>query len=167
ERPSRLAKIGTGLRASLRAATGRTLNVALPPLCPACRELVAETGLCASCWSGLSFIAPPYCERLGIPFAYDPGPGTLSMQAITAPPVYSRARAAVRYDDVARTLVHALKYGDRLELAPLMGRWMARAGHELLADTDALVPVPLYWRRLWLRRFNQSMLLAKAISHAS
>ncbi|HTS41656.1 MAG TPA: ComF family protein [Xanthobacteraceae bacterium] len=166
-RPSALARIATGLRTGLRAAGSRTLNVALPPLCPACRELVAERGLCASCWGKLSFIAPPYCERLGIPFAYDPGPGVLSMQAIADPPAYARARAAVRYDDIARTLVHALKYGDRLELAPLMGCWIAHAGHQLLADTDALVPVPLHWRRLWIRRFNQSTLLAKTISHAS
>lgn len=155
------------MRTGLRAATGRTLNVALPPLCPACRGLVGENGLCASCWAKLSFIAPPYCERLGIPFAYDPGPGMLSMQALANPPAYQRARAAVRYDDIARKLVHALKYGDRIELAPLMGRWIARAGHELLSNADALVPVPLHWRRLWMRRFNQSMLLAKAISYAS
>lgn len=31
------------------------------------------------------------------------------------------ARAAVRYDEVARALVHAFKYGDRLDLAPMMG----------------------------------------------
>ena len=43
-----------------------------------------------------------------------------------------------------------------------MGRWMARAGRELLADADALVPVPLHWRRLWARRFNQS---ARSRSH--
>ena len=89
------------------------------------------------------------------------------MQAIADPPAYHRARAAVRYDDVARTLVHALKYGYRLDLAPTMGGWMARAGRELLADADALVPVPLHWRRLWARRSNQSALLAKAISQAS
>ena len=59
------------------------------------------------------------------------------------------------------------KYGDRLDLAPTMGRWMARAGRELLADADALVPVPLHWRRLWARRFNQSALLAKAIAQES
>ena len=135
--------------------------MALPPLCPACREPVGGDGLCASCWSKLSLIAPPYCERLGIPFAYDPGPGVLSMEAIADPPAYQRARAAVRYDDIARTLVHALKYGDRLDLAPTMGRWMARAGRELLAEADALVPVPLHWRRLWARRFNQSALLAQ------
>jgi ComF family protein len=143
---------------------GAALDVALPPLCPACRELVGDNGLCASCWSRLSLIAPPYCERLGIPFAYDPGPGVLSMQAIADPPAYYRARAAVRYDEIARTLVHALKYGDRLDLAPIAGRWMARAGRELLKDADALVPVPLHWRRLWARRFNQSALLAKAVS---
>ena len=70
----------------------------------------------------------------------------------------------MRYDDVARALVHALKYGDRLDLAPTMGRWMARAGRELLREADALVPVPLHWRRLWARRFNQSAALAAAIS---
>jgi len=77
------------------------------------------------------------------------------MEAIADPPAYNRARAAVRYDDIARKLVHALKYGDRLDLAPTMGRWMARAGRELLADGDAIVPVPLHWRRQWTRRFNQ------------
>ena len=89
------------------------------------------------------------------------------MEAIADPPAYDRARAAVRYDDVARTLVHALKYGDRLDLAPTMGRWMAHAGRHLLADADALVPVPLHWRRLWARRFNQSALLAEIIAKAS
>jgi len=86
----------TGFRAGFRVAAGRTLNVALPPLCPACRSLVGENGLCAGCWGKLSFIAPPYCERLGIPFAYDPGAGVLSMQALADPPAYQRARAAVR-----------------------------------------------------------------------
>jgi ComF family protein len=152
------------LAAPFRAAFGAALDVALPPLCPSCREPVGDNGLCAACWAKLSLIAPPYCERLGIPFAYDPGPGVLSMEAISDPPAYQRARAAVRYDEVARTLVHALKYGDRLDLAPTMGRWMARAGHELLREADAIVPVPLHWRRLWARRFNQSALLAKALS---
>jgi ComF family protein len=89
------------------------------------------------------------------------------MQAIAAPPAYSRARAAVCYDDVARKLVHALKYGDRMDLAPMIGRWMTRAGHELLGDADALLPVPLHWRRLWTRRFNQSAALAEHISRES
>ncbi len=143
------------------------LDLALPRLCPACHEPVKGRGLCPACWSKLSFISRPYCERLGIPFAYDPGPGILSMEAIADPPAYNRARAAVRFDEISRTLIHALKYGDRLDLAPMMGRWISHAGGELLADADALVPVPLHWRRLWSRRFNQSAMLAAAISAES
>ena len=158
------------LRGAFRRAHGAwahasklALDIALPTLCVACREPVDGEGVCAQCWAKLSFIAPPYCPRLGIPFVYDPGPDLLSMEAIANPPAYARARAAVRYDDVARTLVHALKYQDRTDLAPAMGRWMARAGCELLADADLLVPVPLHWRRGWSRRYNQSGALARVI----
>ena len=143
------------------------LDIALPTLCVACREPVDGEGVCASCWAKLSFIAPPYCPRLGIPFVYDPGPELLSMEAIANPPAYQRARAAVRYDEVARTLVHALKYQDRTDLAPAMGRWMARAGHELLETADLLVPVPLHWRRAWHRRYNQSGALARVVERQS
>jgi ComF family protein len=153
---ARIAHLG---HAVLRAA----LDAVLPPLCASCRAPIADAGgLCPSCWARMSFLAPPWCERLGIPFVYDPGPGVLSMEAIADPPAYDRARAAVRYDDVARDLVHRLKYGDRIDLATCMGRWMARAGRELLDDADALVPVPLHWRRLWGRRFNQAAELARA-----
>ena len=150
-----------------RAVLGAALDLALPPLCAACREPVDGKGLCPACWSKLSFITRPYCERLGIPFVYDPGPGILSMEAIADPPAYHRARAAVRFDEISRALVHALKYGDRLDLAPMMGRWISHAGRELLAEADALVPVPLHWRRLWARRFNQSAMLANAIAAES
>jgi ComF family protein len=153
---------------ALRSVARLALDVALPPLCPSCREPLGDgVGLCAACWSKLSLIEPPYCARLGIPFTYDPGPGLLSMEAIANPPAYDRARAAVRYDDIARALVLSFKYGDRLDLAPMMGRWMARAGRELLADADALLRVPLHWRRLWARRFNQAAALAGAISQQS
>src|SRR5260221_4178995 len=89
------------------------------------------------------------------------------MEAIADPPAYARARAAVRYDDVARTLVHALKYQDRTDLAPAMGRWMARAGRELLDGADALIPVPLHWRPGLSRRYDQSRALAPVIERQS
>jgi ComF family protein len=162
-RTGRLARLGGAARTILELALG----VALPQLCAACREPVEGEGLCAACWSRLSFIAPPYCERLGIPFPFDPGPGILSMEAIADPPAYDRARAAVCFDETARVLVHALKYGDRLDLAPMMGRWMANAGRELTREADLMVPVPLHWRRQWARRFNQSAVLAEVIAKAS
>src|SRR5262249_52485828 len=147
-------------------ATKLALDVALPTLCVSCREPVDGEGVCAQCWAKLSFIEPPYCPRLGIPFVYDPGPDLLSMEAIANPPAYQRARAAVRYDEVARTLVHSLKFQDRTDLAPAMGRWMARAGREILDGADLLVPVPLHWRRAWHRRYNQSGALGRAIERA-
>jgi ComF family protein len=164
-RPTETPTLPQRLLAGLRAIGGRTLDVALPPLCPSCREPIADPGaLCAECWANLSFIARPYCEQLGIPFAFDPGPGVLSLEAIADPPAYRRARAAVRYDEVARGLVHAFKYGDRIDLAPTVGRWMAQAGRELLGEADALMPVPLHWRRQWMRRFNQAAALVNVIA---
>src|SRR6202795_4806189 len=166
--------ITSHLRGALSAARGvwahtarLALDIALPTLCVSCRDPVDGEGVCAECWAKLSFIAPPFCPRLGIPFVYDPGPELLSMEAIANPPAYTRARAAVRYDDVARTLVHALKYQDRTDLAPAMGRWMARAGQELLTEADWLVPVPLHWRRACHRRYKQSGALARAIQRQS
>jgi ComF family protein len=166
-RSNHLRRALAACRGAWSRAARLALDVALPTLCVACREPVDGEGVCAACWAKLSFIEPPYCPRLGIPFVYDPGPDMLSMEAIASPPAYSRARAAVRYDEVARTLVHALKYQDRTDLAPAMGRWMARAGHELLAGADMLIPVPLHWRRAWHRRYNQSGALARAIERQS
>lgn len=154
-------------RETMSYAARTALDIALPTLCVACREPVAGVGVCADCWTKLSFIERPYCPRLGTPFVYDPGSEMLSMEAIANPPAYQRARAAVRYDDVAKVLVHALKYQDRTDLAPVMGRWMARAGSGLLDGADLLIPVPLHWRRGWSRRFNQSGMLARVIARHS
>lgn len=151
--------------ALLRSLAGRAVDLLLPPQCLACHAPVADDGsLCPACWSRLKPIERPYCARLGIPFAFDLGPDALSAEAIADPPPFDRARAAAVYDDVARRLVHSLKYRDRMELARWMGDWMVRAGHEVLAAADVVVPVPLHRRRLWSRRYNQSALLARAVA---
>ena len=141
------------------------VDVVLPPTCLACRHPAGDAGgLCPECWTRAGFIERPFCERLGTPFPFDGGAGMISPAVIANPPAYERARAALRFGDVGRELVHLLKYGDRLDLVRPFGGWMARVGSELLADADALVPVPLHWTRLWQRRFNQSAALARAIS---
>ncbi len=146
-------------------AAGAFFNVVLPPTCVACRKPVSDAGgLCSGCWTRMGFIERPYCERLGTPFPHDMGGALLSPAAMADPPAWQRARAAARYSDVARDLVHLLKYGDRLDLVKPFGRWMARAGVEILSDADLIVPVPLHWTRLWQRRFNQSAALAGAVS---
>ncbi|MGE0007341.1 MAG: ComF family protein [Parvibaculaceae bacterium] len=144
------------------------LDWLIPPQCLACRGEVAEaSGLCVRCWSKLSFIEPPFCDRLAIPFPYDQGQGALSAAALADPPPWEQARAAVLFDDAAQGLVHALKYRDRHEAGILMARLMRRAGADLLAGADGVVPVPLHRFRLWRRRYNQSAILARHVAKAS
>jgi ComF family protein len=153
------------LATGLRAVTVVAVDFALPPQCLSCdMPTGGHGGLCARCWSKMRLIEKPYCVRLGTPFAYDIGPNALSAEAIADPPPFDRCRAVAAFDDTARALVHGLKYRDRLDLAAWMGGWMQRAGAELLAEADAIVPVPLHNRRLWWRRYNQSALLSGAIS---
>src|SRR5208283_1229382 len=156
------------LDCALRLAKGM-VDTVYPPTCLACRAATEAHGaLCPRCWSAMRFIERPYCERLGTPFEQDLGEGLLSPQAMADPPVFARARAVARFEDgPARKLVHRLKYSDRAELARPIGRWMARAGADILADADLLAPVPLHPLRLWRRRFNQAAMLARQVSRAT
>lgn len=139
-----------------------------PPTCLGCGVLVSASGtLCASCWKRLRFLEQPWCEVLGTPFSYDLGSAMVSADALANPPPFARARSAVAYQGTARHMVQMMKFGDRIELAPWMARWMQRAGRELLDDADIIVPVPLHRRRFFLRRFNQSAELARALCKLS
>lgn len=141
------------------------LDALLPPRCLACGGLVADPGaLCPACWESMDFLAPPLCVRCGTPFDLDPGEAAHCGGCMRAPPRFRRARAVLRYDEHAKTLVLRFKHADRLDMAPTLARWMARAGADLLADADVIAPVPLHWTRLFARRYNQAALLANALS---
>jgi len=140
-------------------------NILFPPVCAGCRRQVSEPGaLCGECWPQLRFLEKPWCAVMGTPFRHDMGEDFLSAEAIADPPPFERARAAVVYSGVARQLVQGLKYNDRTDLAASMARWMVRAGAELVEDAAVIVPVPLFWRRFFFRRFNQAAELARAIA---
>ena len=159
---------GTGGDLRVAARAGRMIaDFLLPPQCLSCRERVMEpASLCAGCWRKLSFLTEPCCDRRGVPFAFDPGDGIVSAAALANPPTWDRARAAVRFDEQSRRLVHDLKYHDRHEVAALMGRLMAVAGQSLMAQSAFVVPVPLFRWRMWRRRYNQSALLARRLCRA-
>jgi ComF family protein len=141
-----------------------------PPQCIACEAATAESfSLCAACWRAMPFIAPPFCQRLGTPFAIDygqnlHGQNLLSPAAIADPPRFDCGRAVALHREPAKGLVSRLKYGERLDLARPMARLMAGAGRDLLAGADILVPVPMHRFRLWQRRYNQAALLAGALA---
>jgi ComF family protein len=102
-----------------------------------------------------------------VPFAEDLGPAAQCGTCLGRPPRFRRARAALVYDDKSRRLVLPFKHGDRTDMARSCGRWMASAGGELLAEADLIAPVPLHWRRLFTRRYNQALLLARSVARAS
>ena len=157
-----------GLAKALCGAGRVAVDFLLPPYCMICAERVEAGGtLCARCWGRVDFVTQPLCPRTGRPFGHDPGPGVESVEALGGRLAYDRARVVARYEDAVRDIVHTLKYRDRLDLARPLGRLMARAGAELLADADCLVPVPLYRLRLWRRRYNQSALLARWAGRAA
>lgn len=74
-----------------------------------------------------------------------------------------RGRSALIYKDRARSLVLALKHGDRHDIVRPAAKWMARALGEV-PDTVLIAPVPLHWTRMMRRRFNQANLLARALA---
>ncbi|HET9149707.1 MAG TPA: ComF family protein [Alphaproteobacteria bacterium] len=149
----------------LRTVGARLLDVALPPRCLSCGGIVAEAGaLCPACWSGVEFITAPMCDACGLPLTAAPANDALLCGACAASaPPWRRARSVFRYQGVGRALVLAFKHGDRLDAAPTLARWLARAGGPLLAEIDVIVPVPLHRRRLFARRYNQAAVLALAL----
>ncbi len=155
---------------SLAASSLRySADLILPAVCVSCGTLIThQNQLCPKCWSSLHLITPPLCDRLGIPLPGYEGSGPhISVQAVTNPPVFSRARAAAHYSGIMRRLIVRFKFEDKHEPVPLFVSLMREAGRELLDDADLLVPVPLHRLRLLQRRFNQSALLAKGISRAT
>jgi ComF family protein len=153
--------------AHLHRISRTVVDGVLPPCCLACTVTVDEPdALCATCWNAMNFFAAPWCVVCGLPFPHPMGEGAVCGACAGRKPHWDRARAVLRYDRHSRALVLSLKHGDRTHLARSLGRWMRRAGNEVLDGADLLVPVPLHWTRLYARRYNQAALLAHAI-HAA
>lgn len=143
----------------------KTLDIIFPPQCLVCRARVTAHGtLCTGCWGEIKFIAAPYCACCGLPFEFSLGEEALCGECIKERPPFSRARTAFCYDEHSSKLVTALKFSDQLHLAAIYGKWLDKAGKELILSSDVIVPVPLHWRRFIRRRYNQSALLAQALA---
>ena len=129
--------------------------------------------LCGACFARARFVLDPCCSRCASPFPHEqPGEGRAGTGRLCAfceaePPPWDTARAAFVYDPFSRRLILPLKYADRTENARVLGLHMARAAPALLAEADALVPVPLHRSRLLSRRYNQAALLARAVRRAA
>jgi predicted amidophosphoribosyltransferase len=148
----------------LGALKAAVIDAIYPPMCLACREPTdAPHGLCAACWRDTHFIAGTTCRACGLPLIGAAGAEDLCDGCRRHPPGWDRGAAAVIYDGAGRKVVLALKHGDRLDMVPPLAGWLAAAGRDLIAGADLIAPVPLHWRRLLRRRYNQSAELARAL----
>ncbi|NNK78897.1 MAG: ComF family protein [Litoreibacter sp.] len=143
-----------------------------PAQCLTCGSTVdAGSALCGACWRDTPFISGFVCACCGVPL---PGSETdshtigeaLCDDCLNTKRPWRRGYAAFLYEKNGRRLVLALKHGDRTELARSAAHWMLRVLPDLRPGT-VVVPVPLHWKRLLRRRFNQSALLATHLARTA
>ncbi len=120
------------------------------PLCRECEyELQANTNCCYRCAIPL----PPVLELSSSP---------LCGKCLQAPPPFQRVIAPWLYCERLAYLIQRWKFHEERGLTPLLtSLWLQQADN--LNPVDVLIPVPLHWRRLWQRRFNQSRLLCQQL----
>jgi ComF family protein len=152
---ARLRDIGRGLA-----------DLILPPVAHDSREATAAAGLSADAWGRVVFLEAPVCDGCGAAFEFDGGAFADSRCAacLSQPYAFARARAACVYDEASRNLILKYKHGDQQQFAALFARWLGRAAADLIADVDAVVPVPLHRGRLLARRFNQAAEIARPLA---
>ena len=152
--------------ALVRRSIRPIVDFALPPRCPGCGAITNDAHVfCFQCWSGLSFLGPPCCQRCALPFEYDAGEEALCGACSADPPHYDRLRAAVAYGEISRKVALRLKYGGRPGHAETLARLMQR--HLEVDDQAMMVPVPLHRWRIWKRGYNQAALIAQSLSRRS
>ena len=119
-------------------------------------------GLSAAAWSKVTFIADPLCDGCGAPFEF--AHSDRCGACLASPRAFARARAACVYDEASRDLILQFKHADRLDLARLFGGWIGRAAMDLIAEADAVAPIPLHPTRLIARRYNQAAEIARPLA---
>jgi len=161
----------------LSHAANDVVRILFEPGCAGCGQLLdapLRCAICDNCWNHIEPVAAPFCQTCGDDLAGPAGLGTapgagLSVQTdrcercTTNPPAFSSARSAGKYDGPLRELIHAFKYEGRRLLAEPLGVILRQAGHDVLEDADAVVPVPLHVIRSISRGFNQADDLARQL----
>lgn len=162
-------------------------SAVFPPQCAGCGAGVAADGaLCPACWADAEFIGGLVCTACGVPLPGEETDGAglgggaggwgagggnehgeaLCDDCLATPRPWRRGRAALVYAGTGRRLTLALKHGDRVDLAPVLGRWLATAAAPLVVPGMLVVPVPIHPRRLFKRKYNQAALLGAQVARA-
>lgn len=137
----------------------KLLNILFPELCPICQEPSQDhktAPICTECWQGILPHNGPGCQKCGKPFVS--GISTTCSDCIQSEPAFKIAKSFGPYKGTLRKAINLFKYHGITRLATPLSEIMHRTG---IPSVDAVIPVPLYKKRLKQREFNQSALLAK------
>ncbi len=143
------------------------VNFIYPPVCPVCSDLVESHGsLCAQCWAHFNWISNPKCFKCGYPFPadLDLGPKPLCPHCASGECDLDFIRSACVYDDVSKNIMLPFKHASQLKYQTLMSNSMINCLRDLNLDIDVVLPVPLAYKRLFKRGYNQATLLARPIA---
>lgn len=149
---------------------GALLDFVYPPHCPACEAWQApddREALCPGCRESILAPHPDRCPRCAAPHADGATSGCPNCGS-WPPTDFSRAVVATDFRGPVQAAIHALKFNGISEIGPLLGRLLASHPdlQALLADIEALVPVPLHPARQRERGFNQAELIARGAAEA-
>lgn len=139
----------------------------IPTYCLLCNQRLGEQLLCDGCELDLPWLNQHgVCQQCAIPLSTD---SRFCGHCLHKPPAFSRAFIPFLYDHPLDYLISNFKYRHNLTcgkaLASLLVPFLENAYQESGCEWPSLVlPVPLHWRRRWLRGFNQSSLLAHALT---
>ncbi len=125
-----------------------------------CRQWTND-GVCKGC-TALFRGAQMRCRRCALPLQG----AELCGECVRDPPAFERTTVAFDYAFPWDRLILDLKFQARTELAAALASFLANELRLRPADTDVdlLVPVPLSAARLAERGYNQSILIAQALS---
>ncbi|OJU73271.1 MAG: hypothetical protein BGO07_03855 [Alphaproteobacteria bacterium 40-19] len=135
------------------------LNVVLPLTCAYCHKVLESRGLCSHCWKRFVYLTGSLCQRCGEPL--DPfTQHALCAQCTLSPPFFHKHRSVWTYNTYSKYLIMQFKHGHQQWLIPFLGQMMLSPLWQLSVPYNGIVPVPLHWKKLAQRGFNQAALLA-------
>ncbi len=144
------------------------LDKLLPPQCSRCSCRTADSHkLCGDCWEKIRFLDNPQCQLCGWPFEFETKDHFLCADCSRQPPLFTKGRSALQYDDITRHMIIKFKHGDGVYLSKTFATLMKKASGDVFEEADILMPIPLHRWRLFRRGYNQSALLVKNLAKLS
>lgn len=148
-----------------RKKVEKALNLIYSPLCILCKEQTYyPRNLCGDCWSKIEWITKPHCKICSLPFEYEVDDSVICGACLSKKPSFDKMRSVFLYNDISARLISSFKYNDKTYPHNTYSNWMHRAGVDLWNEVDYISFVPLSFRRILSRKYNQSAILAKDLS---